>query len=286
MVVLSGGETMSQRPLAAVAALLFALLQMISPAAHAGSVLDRIKSTGVLVVATDPDWAPTSWRKDNGDFDGMDVDVSKEIARRMGVRVSFYMPYSFEAVVAGSWNGKWDIATSVTPTLQRAEAIEFAAVYYYGLSSLAVHRDNADMQEPSEASGKKIGVVTGTEYEKYLTREPFDIVDMPSFTYKIDRPEIVRFDDQNALHASLAKGNGTEIDGIIDATDALMQKISEGAPFRIVGQPLIFTPSSIVVERGDDTLVATLKEIIEAMHKDGTLTRLSMKWFGVDLTQY
>ena len=211
-VVLSGGETMSQRALAAVAAFLFALLQIL-PAAHAGSVLDRIKSTGVLVVATDPDWAPTSWRKENGDFDGMDVDVSREIARRMGVSVSFYMPYSFEAVVAGSWGGKWDIATSVTPTLERAEAIEFAAVYYYGLSSLAVHRDNADMQEPSEASGKRIGVVKGTEYEKYLTREPFDIVDMPSFTYKIDRPEIIRFDDQNALYA-WRKGNGTEIDGI------------------------------------------------------------------------
>ncbi len=277
---------MSQRALVAVAAFLVALLQTVSPAAHAGSALDRIKSTGVLVVATDPDWAPTSWRKDNGDFDGMDVDVSKEIARRMGVSVSFYMPYSFDGVLAGNWDGKWDIATSVTPTIQRAEAIEFAAVYYYGLSSLAVHRDNATMQEPSEASGKRIGVVKGTEYEKYLTREPFDIFDMPSFTYKIDRPEIVVFDDQTALYASLAKGDGTEIDGVIDATDVLMQKINEGAPFRIVGQPLTYTPSSIVVERGDDALVATLKEIIEAMHKDGTLTRLSMKWFGVDLTQY
>ena len=66
----------------------------------------------------------------------------------------------------------------------------------------------------------------------------------------------------------------------------LMQKISEGAPYRIVGQPLIYTPSSIVVDRGDGALVVTLKEIIELMHKDGTLTCLSLKWFGVDLTQY
>ncbi len=114
-------------------------------------------------------------------------------------------------------------------------------------------------------------MVKGTEYEKYLTREPFEIFDMPSFIYKIDRPEIVKFDDQSALYASLAKGEGAEVDGIIDATDALMQKINDGAPFRIVGQPLTYTPSSIVVDRSDDALAATLREIIEAMHKDGTL---------------
>ena len=80
--------------------------------------------------------------------------------------------------------------------------------------------------------------------------------------------------------------NINEIDGIVDATDVLMRKINDGAPFRIVGQPLTYTPSSLVVDRGDDALAAALKEIIEAMHKDGTLTRLSMTWFDFDLTHY
>ncbi len=128
--ILIGTEAMNERLLAAGAVLLFSILT--GPLSAAESGLDRVKSKGVLVVATDPDWAPASWRKDNGDFDGMDVDVSKEIARRMGVSVSFYMPYSFEAIVAGNWDGKWDIATSVTPTVQRAETIQFVAAYYYG----------------------------------------------------------------------------------------------------------------------------------------------------------
>jgi polar amino acid transport system substrate-binding protein len=277
---------MSRHALAAIAALSFVFLPAAPSPVDAQSALDRIKSRGVLVVATDPSWPPNSWRKDDGEFVGMDVDVTSEIARRLGVNVEFYMPYSFEAVLAGNWDGKWDIATSVTPTVQRAEKIQFAAVYTYGPSSLAVHRDNTAIQEPAEARGKRIGVVEGTEYEKYLTREPFDIFDMPPFTYKIDKPEIVRLPDQDALYAALAKGDGTEIDGIIDATDVLLQKINDGAPFRIVGQPLTFTPSSIVVDRGDDALAAALKEIIDAMHKDGTLTRLSMKWFDFDLSQY
>lgn len=276
---------MHNRVLAAVAAVTIALLTA-PPQAEAQSALERIKSRGALVVAADPGWPPASWQAEDGTFHGFDVEVSQEIARRLGVAVEFYMPYSFEAVLAGNWAGKWDVATSLTPTVQRGENVRFAAVYYYGPSSLAVHRDNMAIQEPSDANGKRIGVVRGTEYEKYLTREPFDIIDMPALTYKIDRPEIVRFEDQASAYAALAKGDGTELDGVIDATDVLMQKINDGAPFRIVGQPLTYTPSALVVERSEDALAAALKEIVNAMHGDGTLTRLSMKWFDYDLTKY
>ena len=57
---------MSHNTLAAAAAFLFSLLIIDPPAADAQSVLDLIKSRGVLVVATDPDWPPASWRKEDG----------------------------------------------------------------------------------------------------------------------------------------------------------------------------------------------------------------------------
>ena len=199
---------MNQPVRVAVATLSLAFLIAASPAANAQSALDRIKSKGVLVVATDPGWPPASWRNEAGQFEGFDVEVAQEIARRLGVGVEFYMPYSFEAVLAGGWGGKWDIATSLTPTVQRSENIQFAAVYYYGPSSLAVHRENAGIQEPSEASGMQIGVVEGTEYEKYLTREPFDIFDMPPFTYKIEQPVIVRSTARTRFMELLKKAMG------------------------------------------------------------------------------
>ena len=58
------------------------------------------------------------------------------------------------------------------------------------------------------------------------------------------------------------------------------------SPFRIVGQPLTYTPSAMAVDHDEDAFAATLKEIVEAMHRDGTLTRLSTKWFDFDLTHY
>ena len=49
---------------------------------------------------------------------------------------------------------------------------------------------------------------------------------------------------------------------------------------------LTYTPSSLVIEKGDAELEAELKTIIDAMLRDGTLARFSEKWFGVDLTRY
>lgn len=262
--------------------LAFLIVTPIGPAG-AGEALDRIRDRGLLVVATDPAWPPMSWQKADGSFDGFDVDVSNEIARRLGVKTEFYLPYSFEEVLDGDWQGKWDMATSVTPTSQRGEKVTFAGVYWYAPSSLAVHRDNTNIQEPKDASGKKIGVIGGSEYEQYLTRRAFDISDMPPFEYQIDNPVIVRFDNGDKLFEAIA---ARRIDAVMDALNTLLQRLNDGAPIKIIGQPLTYTPGSIVIDKGDSELEAELQAIIEAMLKDGTLARMSEKWFGLDLSRY
>src|SRR5436190_9295366 len=121
------------------------LLCALSMPASAGPVLDRIRQSGVLVVAADPAYPPYSWRKDDGSFDGSDVDVMTQVARRLGVGVRFE-PADFSTVISGKWHGVWQVSPSVTPTKQRAENLDFPAVYSYQLDSLAVHRDNASIR--------------------------------------------------------------------------------------------------------------------------------------------
>ena len=48
-------------------------------------MLARIKKDGVIRVATDPNYAPQSFQKSDGTFDGFDVAVANEIAKRLGV---------------------------------------------------------------------------------------------------------------------------------------------------------------------------------------------------------
>lgn len=251
--------------------------------ASAGPVLDRVRQHGILVSVMDPEWPPFSWRKEDGSFDGFDVDVMTQVANRLGVRIRFETP-DFSTVVAGNWQGAWDVSPSVTPTKQRAESLDFPAVYAYSVDSLAVHRDNRSIRTPADASGKKIGVVKSTEYEKYLTREPFDILDMPPINYRIDKPMIVTFETAPETYAALAKGDGVELDGVLDSLSTLMSEIANGRPIKIIGQPLLYTPTAIAIDKGDPEFGAELKKAVDKLREDGTLKILSLKWFGIDTT--
>ena len=65
--------------------------------------------------------------------------------------------------------------------------------------------------------------------------------------------------------------------------------IDEGATIKIVGAPLYNEPLAVAVDKGSQldpqSLVDKLSEIIEEMHDDGTLSEMSMKWYGADLTK-
>ncbi|MBM2848612.1 MAG: putative amino acid transporter, substrate-binding protein [Anaerolineales bacterium] len=58
----------------------------------APDLLDEIMTRGSLRVSTDPNYAPQSFINDKGELDGFDVDVAKEAAKRLGVKVEFITP--------------------------------------------------------------------------------------------------------------------------------------------------------------------------------------------------
>lgn len=254
-------------------------------AAGAGPVLDRIKSAGVIKIATDPAWPPYSWKDGKGEWQGFDASVAMEIAKRIGVKVEFVTP-SWDVITAGGWNGAWDLSVgSMSPTEDRAKHLDFPATYYYAPTVLAVHRDNSDIVSPSDASGKRVGALKGSTFEKYLRREPMGMADEMPPSYKINDPVIVTFETSEAASAELSKGPSANVDAMVDDMMYFLFLIKDGTPIRIVGQPLYYGPASLAVEPGDPEFEALLKSTIDAMRDDGTLSSFSMKWFGVDLTR-
>jgi polar amino acid transport system substrate-binding protein len=148
-----------------------------------------------------------------------------------------------------------------------------------------VHVDNTTIKTPADASGKRIGALKAANYEMYLRRQDFGIVGMPPVIYKIDDPIIVTFDAEQDAFMALAKGDGVELDGVVNYLPVIMALIEDGQPFKIVGQPLYRVPQSVAVLPGDPEFATLLTEIVEEMHEDGTLSALSIKWLDFDLTK-
>lgn len=255
--------------------------------AAAGDVLNRILDRGYVALNGETNWQPYSFKDENGVYSGFDVEVADEVARRLGVE-----PRRFDHILTwaqetgGNWNGAIDISIgSMTPTAKRGENLDFPAIYAYAVASMAVHRDNTTINAPGDASGMRFGVLAAATYELYLRHELTGIEKSPPITYLVNDPVITTYDTEAEPWAELEKGPESQIDATINYLPVLMQEIRQGRPLRIIGQPLYYVPQAVAIEPGDPELADRLAEIIAEMHADGTLTGLSMKWFGVDLTR-
>jgi polar amino acid transport system substrate-binding protein len=271
--------------------ILLAFLIAEVPPVSAGETLDRIKQTGALRSPVPDIWPPGVIKNEAGELDGFDVAVLREIGKRMGVKIEYVTNPDGSIVTwaeqtSGNWGGKYDIVVnSMAPIAKRAEHLAFPVNYYYQLGVLAVHRDNTIIKKPADASNKRIGALKGANYEMYLRRQPFGIVNAPPVTYKIDDPIIVLYDHEEQAFDALAKGDGVEIDGFVNYLPTVMELIKEGKPFKIVGQPLYRVPQAVAILPGDPELAELLKTTVDQMQADGTLSKLSMKWYEFDLTQ-
>ena len=259
-----------------------ATFAMSSTMAHAGATLDSIMSGGVLKVATDANWAPQSFLNDKNEMDGFDVEVAREIATRLGVTVEFVTP-AWDIITAGHWNGRWHMSVgSMTPTKSRAEVLNFPAVYYYTPATAVVHKDSA-ATSLSDLNGKVVGATTSSTFEFYLQKDlTIDAVDVPAFEYQITPGEIRSYKDSTAVLDDLRIGDGVRLDGGIGSLPAVLSAIENGYPLKVLGEPVFYEPLAIAIDRGDDELATKIAAIVAAMRKDGTLSTLSTKWYGVD----
>jgi polar amino acid transport system substrate-binding protein len=259
-----------------------------------GDLLAQVKDKGTLTVSTDPAYPPqSSLNESTNQYEGFDIDVANEIAKRLGVKVAWQTP-AWETITAGSWQGRWDISVgSMTITPERAQVLDFSPPYYYTPAAIAVFKDNTTITSAADLAGKKIGVCGGCTYDLYLQgtlKIPLDASgtpqDVPSV---ISDPKITTYDTDSTAIQDLSLGDGTRLDAVISALPTLEQAIKDGSPIKIIGDPLFYEPLAVALDKESSvdpaSLLDQISKIVTDMHNDGTLTALSMKWYGVDLTK-
>ena len=261
----------------AVAVLSIALFS-ISMSAKAGDVYDYIKLDNEILVATDANWAPFSYIDDDGVMQGFDVDVAREIAKRMGVEVRFITP-AWDVITAGNWNTRWDVSVgSMTPTASRSEVLNFPATYYYTPAAFAVHEDST-LTVP-QLSGKTICTTAASTWEMYLQGD-LDMLNAPAFTYDVTPGTITSLVDGAACLDDVRLGAGVRNDGMIDSLPMILAAIDAGYPIKVLGDPAFYEPLSLATDKqyDDPELDAELARIITAMQDDYTLSLLSIQHF-------
>lgn len=268
--------------------MLFAGTVALSNTAVAGETLDRIKERGELVGVMDQAYPPYSFLNDKNEMDGMDVDLTKEFARRLGVKVRIETP-AWEVTTAGNWRGRWDICIcSMTANEQRARSLDFVSHYYSSPAVLVTSTNGTPLTKVSDMDGKKIAAQQGGSYEQYLMKNmKVDAYGAGPVTYPFKAVQVMPYASEDLEYQDLALGAGKRIDGLVSnlvtATER-MQKMP--GKFKIVGEPLYEDPNWVAIDKNDDKEWRdTVVKIFDDMRKDGTLKKITVKWIGSDISR-
>jgi polar amino acid transport system substrate-binding protein len=264
--------------------------------------LAEVKARGTLIVSTDPAYPPQSQLVENAkraektkcasdqhtsnEMSGFDIDTAVEIAKRLGVEACFVTP-DWTLITGGNWANRWDISVgSMTITPERMQKLYFSQPYYTTPAAFFVHKDNHTFAKPSDLSGKKIGACTGCTYDSYLAKTL--VIPGETINFVVENPVFTGYEtDLNALQ-DLALGDGVRLDAVMTAQPTGQGAIANGLPLKQLGDPVFYEYLAAAFDKASSKdsvpLAKEVSKIIQAMHADGTLLKLSQKYYNIDLT--
>ncbi|NLP64008.1 transporter substrate-binding domain-containing protein [Paraburkholderia sacchari] len=251
-------------------ALALAGASFVAASAHAEDLLDQAKARGTLRIGLEGTFPPFNSKAPNGELVGFDVDIAKAVAAKMGLKPEF-VTTEWSGIIAGLQAGKFDvIVNQVGVTDQRKAALDFSPAYTYSAAQLIQRKDDKrQFTSLEELKGKKLGVGLGTNYMDMAKSVPgIDVKTYPG------APEYLRDLAAGRLDAAL--------------NDRLMLAYllkNSQLPLRTGAMVGAGNPSAIPFRKGNPKFAKAIDETMAQLEADGTFTKISDKWFGIDVTK-
>lgn len=238
---------------------------------HAASsqVNSELKQKGELTIGLEGTFSPYSYRKNNK-LTGFEVDLGKAVAKEMGLKAKF-VPTKWDSLIAGLGSGKYDVVmNNITQTPERAKQYNFSTPYIKSRYALIVPTDSK-IKNLNEIKGKKIVAGTGTNNADVVKKYKGNIVPSGEFSNSLAMVKQGRaVGTVNAREAWYAykKNNSTKGLKMIDVS-------SEVKPANI----------SALFNKKDTAIQSSYNTALKKLQKDGTVKKLSQKYFGADITE-
>ncbi len=240
-----------------------------APAAWAQQVdlLSHARATGVIRIANTQASPPWSMLDDRNQPAGYDVEVAKEVAKRIGVAKVEFVADLFKNFVEGLKAGKYELVMNdLTPTAEREKQVDFSTAYGLEDFRIFVRAVNNDIKDRPDLKGKRIGVTAGTSNESWSRANLLN-------------SEIVTYDNGGLVFNDLAIGR---IDALISSHFGGMRYATVNKlPIKEVGPVLTYQLSAAAMQKNQPALREAVSKAVKDMRADGTIDRLSNRWLGV-----
>ena len=232
--------------------------------------LEKVLKSGVLVLGLDEGYPPMGFRNDAGEICGFDIDVAEEVCRRMGICLvtkSINWDTKEEELDNGIidciWNGM-----SVTPEREKTMALSEP---YMKNELIFVVPGDSEAKANHDLVGKTVGIQAGSSVE--------DVIANNSYCQDM---KVSPYEENLTLLKELRQGHMDA--ALIDSIVAYYFIFSSDEKYYVLPNSLSEEECAIGFRKNDLALRDRVQEIIHEMKADGSLGKISTKWFGADIT--
>jgi L-cystine transport system substrate-binding protein len=235
--------------------------------AEDNDLLAKVKDDGKLLVGTEGTYAPFTFHDESGNLTGFDVEISREVAKRLGVEAEF-KETQWDAIFAGLDAKRFDmIANQVGIRPDRQEKYSFSDPYITSAAVLITHKDNEKVKAFEDIKGLNAAQSLTSNYGDLAKKHGANLVSVEGFTQAVELLASKRVD--------------VTINDRISFLDYTKQR--PDAPIKVAATSEDASASGLMFRKDSDTLVAEVNKALSEMIADGTYTKISEKWFGEDV---
>lgn len=230
---------------------------------------NEIKNKGTFIVGF-TDFPPMGYF-DKGIYKGFDLELAKEVGKKLNVEVKFqYIDWDAKVFELNSraidcvWNGM-----TITPT--RLQEMTFSKSYFEN-TLVILQKNNGSIQSLQDLKDKKVGVELTSSSDIALGKDPI----------KSSIKEISKFTTSNEALLALSANtiDAIVVDEIYARYHVMLQQPDV---FRLISTTLSSEEYGIGFRKGDEKLKNKVDEALDQLAEEGVCKEISMNYFGKDL---
>ncbi|HBM79984.1 MAG TPA: amino acid ABC transporter substrate-binding protein [Clostridiaceae bacterium] len=227
---------------------------------------DEIKSSGEIKIGVDDTYPPMEYRDESNALVGFDVDFGEAVGKKLGVKIK-WVPTAWDGIIPSLKTGKFDIIlSSLSITDERKKEIGFSEPYILGGPVIITLKGDESVKASEDLKGKIIGCQLGTTAEDAVK--------------SIDG--IKELKKYNKITEALQDLSAKRIEAVVADDQVGRYYISLDPQKFIVSGKMKEEPFGLGFRKGDTALIEAVQKAIDELKSEGTLSKISMKWFKTD----
>ncbi|MBU3159965.1 ABC transporter substrate-binding protein [Clostridium frigoris] len=229
--------------------------------------LQAVKESGKLTVGLDDSYPPMEFRDSKNKLVGFDVDLGDAVGKKLGVKTE-YTSTDFNGILLALGSSKFNVIISaMSITDKRKKSIDFSDAYVMGGQVAAIKQGNTTIKSLADLKGKVVSCQLGSTGDTAATAMK-------------GLKEVKRYDKITEAFQELTSGRVDAV--IMDAQVGGYYVAKKAGQYQVLTEKISEEPIGIGFKKEDKELKVAVQKALDELKADGTLSKLSQKWFGFD----